>query len=378
MNVLVTGARAPIAADVAKALAHSGHSVWVADCLRYPVSASSPWIQGSIRLPSPRQQFAAFAQELERTCSELSIKVIIPTSEEVFWLARAIPLLPRDVDVRTSALPTLARLHHKGIFASMVTGLGYGVPENINITKQADIDRIDDPHRFVVKPVYSRFATRVLISPTPQELSRLKPSAEAPWLAQTRVFGRELCAYNVAHRGQLLLHVGYEPKFRVGAGASVYFLPIRSEHLREMSEQIIKACEFTGQISFDAIETDKGIVALECNPRGTSGVHLAVQRPTLLAKSLLGVDGTIAESGFPTEPRMLTLPLLMHHPGLLFSSRGRNALRSATDAMAVAGVSIVGQTKALLEMAWLARRFGVSIPTASTYDIEWNGEGDVE
>jgi len=41
MNILVTGARAPIAADIAKALAQSGHKVWMADNLRTPISASS-------------------------------------------------------------------------------------------------------------------------------------------------------------------------------------------------------------------------------------------------------------------------------------------------------------------------------------------------
>jgi hypothetical protein len=377
MNVLVTGSRAPIAADLAKALAQSGHRVWVADSLNHPVSASSPWIQGSIRLPSPRLNFPDFAKSLATTCTALSIKAIVPTSEEVFWLARAVPLLPPDVNVRTSSLPILAQLHHKGIFAHLATGLGYGAPENIDISKPSDLTKLGDPRHFVLKPVYSRFATRVLISPTPDELTHVSPSAENQWLAQTRIFGRELCAYNVAHEGRLLLHVGYEPKFRVGVGASVYFSPISSERLREMSARIIKASRFTGQISFDAIETSDGIVALECNPRGTSGVHLAVQQPSALGNSLLGLD-TAVTSPFIATPRMLLLPLLLHHPGLLFSSRGWNALRSAKDALAAAGIPFFCQAKALVEITRLATRLGVNIPLASTHDFEWNGEVDVE
>jgi hypothetical protein len=378
MNVLVTGSRAPIAADLAKALAQSGHKVWVADSLLHPVSASSPWIQGSIRLPSPRLNFSDFAKGLATTCTALSIKAIVPTSEEVFWLARAVPLLPAEVNVRTSSLTILAQLHHKGIFAQLATGLGYGAPENIDITKLSDIANLGNPRRFVLKPVYSRFATQVLISPKPHDLAHLSPSPEKPWLAQTRIFGRELSAYNVAHEGRLLLHVGYEPKFRVRVGASVYFSPISSERLREMSARIIKASGFTGQISFDAIETDDGIVALECNPRGTSGVHLAVQQPSALANSLLGLNTAITNPPFTAKPRMLLLPLLLHHPGLLFSSRGWSALRSAKDAMAPAGISFVAQAKALVEITRLARRLGVNIPLASTHDIEWNGEVDVE
>jgi hypothetical protein len=163
------------------------------------MSRSQTTAQGSIRLPSPRLNFPAFAKSLATTCTALSIKAIVPTSEEVFWLARAVPSLPADVSVRTSALPILAQLHHKGIFAQLATDLGYGAFENINITKPADLAKLGDPRRFVLKPVYSRFATRVLISPTPDELTHVSPSPENPWMAQTRISGRELCAYNVAH-----------------------------------------------------------------------------------------------------------------------------------------------------------------------------------
>lgn len=375
MNVLVTGARAPIAADIAKALAQAGHKVWVTDNLRAPISASSPCIQALIRLPSPRHAFRAFADQLAAVCTRLSIEAIIPTSEEVFWLARAVPLLPAGVTVRTSPLPVLAQLHHKGSFAELATRLGYGVRENFNLNDLADVAKLGDPTRFVLKPAYSRFATRVLINPTSRDIARLKPSPANPWLAQTRVSGRELCTYNVAHQGRLLLHVGYQPKFRVGIGASVYFSPVSSNLLRTMSARIIEATGFTGQISFDAIETDSGIVALECNPRGTSGVHLAVQQPAALANSLLGID-SVASPSFAAAPRMLLLPLLLNHPRLLFSTHGRRLLRDGKDAMTCSGISIFAQVKALAEMTWLATRLGVSIPLASTDDIEWNGEVD--
>lgn len=373
MNVLVTGARAPIASDIARALAQSGHKVWVADNLSAPISASSPYIQALVHLPAPRHGFRAFTDQLISICAQLSIDAITPTSEEVFWLARATPFLPASVNVRTSSLPVLAQLHHKGTFAELASRLGFGVPENIIINDLSGIAKLGDPSRFVLKPAYSRFATRVLLNPTPRDFSRLHPSPTNPWLAQTRVYGRELCAYNVAHQGRLLLHVGYEPKFRVGVGASVYFAPVSSDLLRTMSARIIEATGFTGQISFDAIETDDGIVALECNPRGTSGVHLAVQQPGALAHSLLGLDWVAAPS-FAATPRMLLLPLLLNHPRLLFSTQGRRLLRDGQDAMASAGISIFAQAKALAEMTWLAIRLGISIPRASTDDIEWNGE----
>jgi hypothetical protein len=140
-----------------------------------------------------------------------------------------------------------------------------------------------------------------------------------------------------------------------------------------MSARIVAATGFTGQISFDAIETDRGLVALECNPRGTSGVHLAVQQPAALAAALLGQSvAPPALAGL--EPRLLLLPLLLSQPRLLFTRSGRQALAAACDALASAGVGLWPQVRALAELATHAARRRQSLALASTHDIEWNGE----
>src|SRR5262245_40451594 len=109
MNLLVTGARAPVAADIARALASAGHRVWVADSVRYPVAAASPWIVGSVRLPSPRTDFLAFRTALAGVCLRQSIECIVPSVEEIFWLAGAASHLPPGVRLRASPLPVLKR-----------------------------------------------------------------------------------------------------------------------------------------------------------------------------------------------------------------------------------------------------------------------------
>jgi hypothetical protein len=373
MNILVTGARAPIAADIAKALTLAGHAVWVADSARFPVAAVSPHIRGFLRLPAPRADFRAFADRLVAVCAEHAITSIVPTSEEVIWLARAAPRLPKSIALRASPFSVLVDLHHKGTFAALAVRLGHGAPENHELIHADDLTRFTAPERFVFKPVYSRFATRTLIGPTVRALSRVTPSPAQPWLAQTLVRGRELCAYNIADAGRLILHVAYEPQFRFGVGASTYFSPVVSEPLRALCARFIAATGFTGQISFDVIETQTGLVAIECNPRGTSGVHLAAQQPAAFAAAFLGQVAEPAPLVSP-EPRMLLLPLLLNHPGALLRSRDRARLRAGKDALHAAGISVFAQTAALAEMAWQAARLGVGLSAASTSDFEWNGE----
>ena len=78
-------------------------------------------------------------------------------------MAAAAPRLPRSVNVRTSPLPVLQRPHHKGSFARLATELGYGAPEAHEITSATALAQLREPSRFVLKPVYSRFATRTLV-----------------------------------------------------------------------------------------------------------------------------------------------------------------------------------------------------------------------
>ena len=373
MNILVTGARAPIAADLAQAFALSGHHVWVADNLRFPLAAASPHICGLIYLPPPRTNFPAFVRQLQDACATHAINAIVPTSEEVFWLAGAAPFLPPSVSVRTSPLPVLAELHNKGTFSDLASRLGHGAPENHLLSSPADLTRLPDPARFVFKPVYSRFATQTLIAPTARALSRVRPTPAQPWLAQTYLRGRELCAYNVANAGRLLLHVAYDPRFRYGAGASTYFLPVVHAGLRSLCADFIAATAFTGQISFDVIETADRLVAIECNPRGTSGVHLAAQQPAALVSALLGGLHDAAPPFVP-QPRLLILPLLLNHPGAPFRSHQRTLLHAASDSLRCAGIPVFAQTAALAELAWHAARRGVGLSRASTADFEWNGE----
>jgi hypothetical protein len=373
MNILITGARAPICADIVYALTSAGHRVWVSDSLRFPVGRFCPKVEGYLRLPAPRKNFAGFEAGLVAGCKRLGIERIIPTSEEVFWLS-AVKGLPATCQGFFPSQEVLGQLHDKQRFAALAQSLGYGAPENHLLSSVVDVAQFvqnKDSAGYVFKPVYSRFASDVLISPAADTALRIRPTAHAPWLAQTRALGPELCVYNIAVEGELIMHAAYRPRWRAGKGASVYFEPEVSAQLQEMSAQIVAATKFTGQISFDVIETADGLVALECNPRGTSGVHLASQSLGKFSMALMGKKGGRTGN---TTPAMLAVPLLMYNPRMLWSPEGRKAWRIAQDAMAAVQIPFRAQVLATIELLARAVLAGQSAIAESTADIEWNGE----
>lgn len=371
MNILVTGARAPIAADIARVLAASGHRVFTTDSLASPVGRFAPGIAGYLRLPAPAARFGAFEAALVAACQAHAIELVVPTSEEVFWLAQ-VQSFPPGCTVLTSNMGTLEELHHKGHFANLANLLGAGPGPCRALGTPEQLRRFAASHdtaEWVFKRVYSRFATDVLVGPAPAQVAALQAEDGNPWLAQPRVQGPEVCLYNICRDGQVLLHLAYRPVARAGAGASVYFEPVQDAALRMLSERFARATKFTGQLSFDVIQSTAGPVAIECNPRGTSGVHLAAQYPHLLAMALLGQSVELPR----LAPRMLALPLLACHPGLLLGREGRQAWARARDAMGEAGVPWSAQARAMAELLATSVRSRTPVLACSTRDIEWNG-----
>lgn len=371
MNILVTGARAPIAADIARVLVNSGHRVFTTDSLRFPVGRFAPGIAGYVRMPAPRPDFASFCVAIQQFCEANSIELVVPTSEEVFWLAQ-IAAWPEGCRLLAPSASTLEQLHDKGTFAQLANELGIGAGTSYLLGNPADAEDFlsrHNPAEFVFKPVFSRFATHVLVSPSAEDV-RLQPfDSLNPWLAQLRAYGEEVCLYNVARDGELLLHLAYRPRWRAGQGASVYFEPVEDASLRELSARIARATSFTGQMSFDVIQTKAGPVAIECNPRGTSGAHLAAQFPHEFAKALLGAVANITN----LAPRMLAVPLLMYHPQLLASKEGRQGWHAARDAMREARIPLYAQLAATGELLVRSVGSGADPLAAATADIEWNG-----
>lgn len=369
MNVLITGARAPISADLAKAFATQGHSVYLADSLNWPVSRVSPWPKKTLKLPAPATHFEQFSAAILAAVSQHQIEAIVPTSEEVFWLAQ-VPELKGIL--RAPCIEQLRQLHHKGLFAKVVASLGYGAQHAIELATKEQAQAFTAQYHskdFVFKPCYSRFGMKVRISPT--ELDVLALNYATPWLAQTKVEGTEVCLYCVANEGDLCLMAAYKPLYRVKDGASVYFEPIQHPALAVFAQAVCKELGLSGQVSFDVMLTEKGLVALECNPRGTSGIHLAAQQPKELVNALL--YGAVAPASGKWEPRMLGLALICYQASKFATKKGLYDYRRAKDALACADVPWYGPLLTTAELALAAMKHKKSLIDTSTHDFEWNG-----
>jgi len=430
INILVTGTRAPVALELARLFASAGHRVYAADSLPVTPCGASRFVSGSIRLPEPSVDPELYIQVLKRVVQEWQIELLVPTCEEIYYIARGKPELEPFCAVFTDDFAILRVLHNKFEFIERMKRHRFCVPHTELLQSAEEAQRFlvrRNGASVVLKPVYSRFAAKVRIVRGNERVSIVPVEAEVragvgtgsgatatrgfyrdkkrvrssehplidlpliseryPWVGQQFIEGRQFSTYSVVSNGVVLAHAAYEARFTAGLGACISFEAAHRPELLAWVKRFSEAEQYTGQVAFDfIIAADGEIYPLECNPRATSGVHLFVAKDRLdrafisesgAAVAGVGSSGIIEPSGTPSmlKPGMLTYGLRTavteqrKLEWLRLMGRGRDAVFRWNDPKPFAA-----QFAMLYELWRRSRANGISIVEATTADIEWNGE----
>lgn len=347
----------------------AGHTVWVGDSWGVHLGVFARGLK-QLRYPPPRQNHQGFVQALEQHLLRHPTQVLLPTCEEVFWVAKAKERLQELTQVFCPDLPMLHRVHHKGHFVQLAQSLGLAVPESRLLTNRQDVQSLN-PKEWVFKPAYSRFGVQTLVTPGVTQTAAVRPTPQQPWLAQRFVAGQELCAYAVALQGCLVALAVYPSRYKAGK-ATVHYQSQTHQGIQGWVETFVKATGWHGQVAFDFIQDPQGAVwALECNPRLTGGIHLLAQ--PALAAVFWGQTATQLLQPV-RKPQMLAAAMLLQ--GGVWAAGGWRAFAQAQDVLwrwNDPGPALA-QPWLLLALAYRAKQHQCTLLEATTADIEWNGE----
>jgi predicted ATP-grasp superfamily ATP-dependent carboligase len=381
MRVLLTGARSLPALAAARQLYRAGHEVLACDTFPSHATGNSRTVRGSFVMPSPRFDEAAFVRELCARVHAHGIDVVVPTGEETLYLARHRDRLRCEVIV--DSVEQLAMLHDKWSFNQRVAACGLPAPRTWRLQSAAQLDALRREHpRLVIKPSFTRFGREVRVLDArrtegePALAAQLAGHDGRALLAQELIQGIELCSSSVLHRGALVAHVCYQPRYRFPMGPGYYFEPLAHPGVRAWVQRFLAGTRFTGHLGFDFIETTAGeLFALECNPRMTSGL-LLFPDDGALGRALLG-QGT-AEPDLD-RPVMVSLAMLASAlPRLRSAADARawwRAMTAARDAFWLPGDTgpFWHQLSSFPHLVQVARQHGLSLRQATTHHSEWNG-----
>jgi hypothetical protein len=381
-RILLTGARAPATLDLARRFHRYGHQVFLCDTLRFPLTRFTRRKASYFRIPPPQNDTDGSIRAINRIVADERIDLVIPTCEECFYLSLHQKRIATTVFV--DSMPLMDQLHNKFLF-SLSFGNEHASAPNTRLLESNDqLKQLQLPsNEFVFKPVYSRFATQTLISPTDRELNKLKIQPDSPWVAQQRIFGREFSSYAIAANGNLLAWSSYCSPYRAGPGAGIFFQPATHGSILPFLKTFLLQTSYTGQIGFDFIvDSEDRLWVIEANPRSTSGIHLLPERERIVDcffdATTLGHSPCTTDNTADQTPKMIAGAMMLwgtaHSIGNLAFKRFLLDSLVAKDVLFQCGdpLPCLALPLSFGELIWSAVTNRQSLQAASTSGVEWN------
>lgn len=224
---------------------------------------------------------------------------------------------------------TLVKLHSKWQFNQILAQAGLDRPSTTLCQSEADFKTVDLSEELAIKPEFGRATAGVHHHKPGEALPRNVLASASPgtrYVAQEWVRGRAFCSYAVARAGHLAAFVVYPVEETLDGSSCVYFKSVAHARIREYCAAFARHTRLTGRFALDFIEEDSDagrLVAIECNPRATSGVHL-YSGTSALAQALTDASGADADVALATPGTRRQVA-----PGMLMWDRagGRPTLR---------------------------------------------------
>ena len=378
-SFLITGARAPVALELARNLARHQHDVYVADSLRYPLAKNSVAVKQSFYIRSPKFDYSGFVRDLQTIIRAHQIEYLLPTCEEAFYVAHAKDRLGAECQVLCPDFDLISVMHDKYRMLSLASDCGVKLPQT-HLLDFTDLDSYRDKlSDYVLKRRYCRFGTDVIVDLTQKKLRRFRLGLNESIVLQKKIAGQEICSYSIACNGRLTAHASYKPQYRLHHSSSIYFKPVADRSVFEFVKKYAEKHNLTGQVAFDFIRNEDGVFLLDTNPRAASGLHLLYEHD--LSACLTGQAPTMTkEFNADVKPAMVRFAMLLLmlpvYALALRLKQWRKDLMLARDVISSKDDKgfFFFQIASLLELLWLALKHKKTIKAASTHDIEWDGE----
>ncbi|MBA4493368.1 ATP-grasp domain-containing protein [Paenactinomyces guangxiensis] len=378
MRLLITGSRSYTALEMARHFNRAGCDVYVADCVKYPVCKGSNTVTQSFILPSPRENYRGFIDGLIQIIQQYRIDLLMPSSEEIFFIAGSLDKLRKYCRVFCDPFEKLNRLHNKWEFSRLTGSCRVKTPATILLQSPEDLKPFEgSAEKYVFKPVYGRFAARNLFGPDPSQIRQIQPGPHDPWLAQEYIQGGEYCSYHLAMDGEIKAHACYRPAYRMGRASGYYFHPVEHEEIAQFAAEIAQKLQFTGHLAFDFIETPAGsLYVLECNPRTTSGLHFLSQEE--LVSPFLPGEQAVPRRHAMEKPKMIGYAMMLNpfYHGVTGIRRWARDFGNADDVLFDRRDQrvLIYHFLSLLETLYVSFSKRISVKDAATSNIEWDGE----
>ncbi|MGZ0711987.1 carbamoyl-phosphate synthase large subunit (plasmid) [Coraliomargarita sp. W4R53] len=382
MRVLVTSSRNTFALDIIRKLGSTGHTVVATDTYAGAVGSHSKYLAAHAVTASPRFATDQYIDDVNKLVAEYEIDIIIPSFEEAFYLSARRGDLHDSVTLFTGEFEKLARLHDKASFQRLAAQAEVPIPETIVATDRASLlAAIDSYPRYFARAAFSRGGVGLLTNTGPlagkMSVDDCTPTLDQPWLVQPFVDGPMICTYSTVVNGRVTSHCTYRAPEQWAHSTGIDFQAIDSTETLAYTEQIVAALggDYNGQLSFDFVNNDGQLYAIECNPRSTNGVILLEADDLAAALAGTNPDTAVVQPGVERQVSIAVLADAFAEP----ISHLPTSLHDLIHVRDVGngwhdGIAMMWSPATLVHGAKLAHGTRQELLAALASDIVWNGE----
>jgi predicted ATP-grasp superfamily ATP-dependent carboligase len=279
MRILITSSRMPYAVGMARKLAEAGHEVYASDAYELAPGSHSKYLAGHFVTGSPRDATERFIDDVVRISSENGIEMIVPSFEEVFYLATQRNRIDGVTGLYAPPFETLARVHDKATFQALTDRLGIRTPKTLVARSDEELrEHIGRFPRYFARAAFSRGGVALLTNTGPLAghvaVEDCHPTPESPWLVQEFVDGPMLCTYTTMHDGRPTAHCTYRAPRQWEHSTAIAFESVDGSETLEIASAIAGDLGYDGQMSLDFVDDGGTLYMIECNPRATDGLLL--------------------------------------------------------------------------------------------------------
>lgn len=278
-NILLTGGRGPAVLDLARQLHQAGHRLIMAESSRIYFARFSNAINVHELVPNPALDEEGFIKALLDLVERHQIDYLIPGYDEGFYIAKHKNRFPNTVNVFVEEAAIIDSLNNKFKFIQVLDNLNLNAPYSVLVRTREKLKEVLSGDEFarpcIAKSIYS--AGGLMAKTIREETDVDALDINFPCIVQSMIPGRVWSTFSVAHEGKMTYFVSYYPlhTFREN-GAAICFKTEYNQGVYDTVKRIIQGTNYSGLIGFDIIEKEDGTLwPIECNPRITSGAHLA-------------------------------------------------------------------------------------------------------
>lgn len=291
-NVLVTYGWCRTAYVAAESLARARFRVYACDASLVSMTRVSRFVCGYDRTPNPFQEPQAYVESLARIVSRRGIDVLLPAHEDALAIQLYRQLLPERLVVACPSLEDLTRTMDKYEIVCIARAAGVPAPVTIAPKGIDEFDQVLETFTFplLIKTRRGNSGKGVFLARSRDEAKTIYrdivqrfalPTSQLPIVQEYINGGQLLGSCFLAQNGQIKACF-LERYLRCkgdGFGTSVLREPYEFPLLREYTERLVRALNWTGIGQLDFI-VDRGgaqTYLLEMNPRLWGALYLAVR-----------------------------------------------------------------------------------------------------